>query len=75
MTTAGSSATNPISAAQHMFNIGSGVAASSGDPSKYLGPETGALRTDPYDRVNHTNYDYPEAYVIYVLLLSSSCSC
>lgn len=69
MSSGGDHGVNPVSAAQHMFGLGHAQAPSSTDPSQYLGPPTGAISTDPYDKVRHTNFDYPEAYVIYVLLL------
>lgn len=55
-----------------MFGVGMGVAPSAGDPTAYLGPETGATRTNPYDRVNHTNYDYPEAVKNQTLFVKQS---
>ena len=72
MTSAGSQAVNPMSAAQHMFGIGAGVAPSAGNPAAALGPEPGTLQTNPFDRVQHQNYDYPEAVKDQTLFVKST---
>ena len=70
MTSAGSNAVNPISMGQHLFPVGTNSAET--DISRVLGPNPGTLQTDPYDRVAHQNYDYPEAVKNQTLFVKST---